>query len=218
MDEHKTDDSTAAQDAERPDKPLGRGLGQISHLFLSHRISDLRAGDPPPGRLPQSTVSQSEPRVHGRTLYLHRHTEISKTRFVEILRQVQGGLEDGLRVIDAFVPSYPYGEIDVLAVDRANQLIVIDIETGSDDALVLRGLAHFDWVVHNRSNVQRMHPLQPIDPTVQPRLILLAPKFSSLLMGVARRLTDPQIKWVRYHVLETGGGAMGIFFEPTTFD
>jgi hypothetical protein len=217
MDDQTADDSTTGQDAERPDKPLGRGLGEISHLFLSHRISDLRAGDPPPGRLPPSTVSQPESRLHGRTLYLHRHTEVTKTRFVEALRQVQGALEDGLRVIDAFVPCYPYGEIDVLAVDRANRLIIIDIETESDDALVLRGLAHFDWIVHNRPNVQRMHPLQPIDSTTQPRLFLLAPRFSSLLMGVARHLTDPQIKWVRYHLLETGG-AMGIFFEPLTFD
>jgi hypothetical protein len=217
MDEQKPDESSTAQDAERTDKPLGRGLGQISHLFLSHRISDLRAGDPSPGRLPPPTTSQSESRLHSRTVYLHRHPEITKTRFVEALRQVQGALEEGLRVIDAFLPCYPYGEIDVLAVDRANQLIIIDVETACDDALVLRGLGHFDWVAHNRSNVQRMHPLQLINSSAQPRLFLVAPRFSSLVMSVARHLTEPQINWVRYHVLETGG-AMGIFFEPTTFD
>src|SRR5215831_5842049 len=117
MDEQKADDSSTAQDAERTDKPLGRGLGQISHLFLSHRISDLRPGDPSPGRLPPLTTPQSESRPHSRTVYLHRHPEITKTRFIEVLRQVQGALEEGLRVIDAFLPCYPYGEIDVLAVD-----------------------------------------------------------------------------------------------------
>src|SRR5262245_51724740 len=174
MDEEKTDESPKAQDAERTDKPLGRGLGQISHLFLSHRIGDLRTSDPLPGRLPPSTTTQSESRRHNPTVYLHRHPEITKTRLVEVLRQVQGAVEDGLRVIDAFLPCYPYGEIDVLAVDRANQLIMIDVETACDDALVLRGLAHLDWVAHNGPNVQRMHPLQPINSSAQPRLILLA--------------------------------------------
>ena len=216
MDEPKSDDSTTSQDAERPDKPLGRGLGQISHLFLSHRLTDLRAGDQSPGRLPQSTISQSETR-HTRTIYLRRHGEITKTRFVDALRQVQGALEEGLRVIDAFVPCHPHGEIDVLAVDRANQLIIIEVETVSSDALVLRGLAHFDWVVHNLPNVLRMHPLQSINTSAEPRLFLLAPQFSSLLMSVAPHLTGPQINWFRYHVLETGG-AMGLFFEPVSFD
>jgi len=216
MDEPKAEDSTTPQDAERPDKPLGRGLGQISHLFLSHRLTDLRAGDQSPGRLPQSPIPQSESR-HTRTVYLRRHGEITKTRFVDALRQVQGSLEEGLRVIDAFVPCHPHGEIDVLAIDRANQLIIIDVETVTNDALVLRGLAHFDWVVHNLPNVLRMHPLQSINTSAEPRLFLLAPQFSSLLMSVARRLAEPRINWVRYHVLETGG-AMGLYFEPVSFD
>jgi hypothetical protein len=215
MDEQKAEDPTGSQSAERPDQPLGRGLGQISHLFLSHRLTDMRSGDQPPGRPPQSPIPESRP--HNRTIYLRRHGEISKTRFVEALRQVQGSLEEGLRVIDSSVPCHPHGEIDVLAVDRANQLIIIEVETASNDSLVLRGLAHFDWVIHNFPNVQRMNPIQSINSSLQPRLFLVAPQFSPLVMSIARHLTEPHISWVRYHVLETGG-AMGLFFEPLNFD
>src|SRR5262245_10435208 len=144
MDQQKGEDPISAQDAERSDKPLGRGLEQISHLFLSRRASDLRAGDQLPGRLPESTTSQTQPRLPARMVYLQPNTTITKSRLAVMLREVQGALEDGLRVIDLSVPCHPFGEIDLLAVDRANQLTIIDFETDLSDALLLRGIAHLD--------------------------------------------------------------------------
>jgi len=212
MDQQKGEDPISAQDAERSDKPLGRGLEQISHLFLSRRASDLRAGDQLPGRLPESTTSQTQPRLPARMVYLQPNTTITKSRLAVMLREVQGALEDGLRVIDLSVPCHPFGEIDLLAVDRANQLTIIDFETDLSDALLLRGIAHLDWIVQNFPNVRRMYPGHAMQVPAQPRLFLLAPKFSSLMLSVACQLKQLQIEWVRYHVLETGD-VTGIFFE-----
>jgi hypothetical protein len=48
---------------------------------------------------------------------------------------------------------------------------------------------------------------------VEPRLVLLAPQFSSRVRCVARQIPRPRIDWVRYHFVETPGRP-GIFFEP----
>jgi hypothetical protein len=118
-----------------------------------------------------------------------------------------------LRGIDFEVPCAPCGEIDLIAIDRANQLTIIDFDTTANDELLLRGLSHFDWAVGNLPNVRRMYRGQAINFSQEPRLFLLAPQFSSRVRRVARQIPRPRIDWVRYHFVETPGRP-GIFFEP----
>jgi hypothetical protein len=127
--------------------------------------------------------------------------------------EFDGALEEGLRAIDANIPCHPCGEIDMLAVDRASQLTIIEFDTTCNDGLVLRGIAHFDWVVRHMPNVARMYREQAINFGLQPRLVLLAPQFSPLVRSVARQITRPQIHWISYHTVD-GSGGPGILFEP----
>jgi hypothetical protein len=127
--------------------------------------------------------------------------------------ELDGALEEGLRAIDANIPCHPCGEIDLLAVDRASQLTIIDFDTTSNDGLVLRGIGHFDWVVRHMPNVARMYREQAINFCLQPRLVLLAPRFSPLVRSVARQITHPRIHWITYHTVD-GPGGPGILFEP----
>ena len=129
------------------------------------------------------------------------------------MREFAGALEDGLKGIDAGIPCAPCGEIDLLAIDRAGQLTIIDFDTTSGDELLIRGLGHLDWVVRNVPNLRRMFRGQAINFSLPPRLFLLAPQFSSRVRCVARQITSLQIDWVRYHLVETPGRA-GILFEP----
>ncbi len=196
------------------DRPLGRGLGDVSHLFLSHETGDAspRTGAPVLSPGPESSAP-SGPRGHA---VLLRPVQVTKDRLAAILPlDWSGALEEGLRTIDAKIPCYPCGEIDLLAVDRTSKLTIIDFDTTLNDGLLLRGLGHFDWIVRNTQNVQRMYPVQGVDSSLPPRLILLAPQFSPLLRRVMRQLTRPQIQWVRYHTVETLAGP-GILFESVT--
>jgi hypothetical protein len=129
-----------------------------------------------------------------------------------MVRDLQGALEEGLRVIDASVPCHPAGEIDLLALDRTNQLTIIDLDTAANDGLLLRGMGHLDWLIHNIPNVQRMHVAQTIHSPAQPRLFLLAPQFSHLFRCAVNHITDRRIVLVRYHVVEVSG-TLGVFFE-----
>lgn len=189
---------------------LGRGLEHVSHLFLSPKPDDA----PAPSPEPESPAAAGP----GRNGVVLRSVQLSRDRLAAILPlDWSGALEEGLRTIDARIPCHPYGEIDVLAVDRTSRLTIIDFDTTCNDGLLLRGLGHFEWVVRNVQNVQRMYPAQTIAPALPPRLVLLAPQFSAVLRRVMRQFTHPQIQWVRYHSVDTPGG-VGILFEPVTGD
>jgi hypothetical protein len=192
-------------------RPLGRGLEDVSHLFLSHKLPT-PTGAPVLAPEPESSVPPAHPR-HAVPL---RPVQVTRDRLADILPlDWSGALEEGLRTIDAKVPCHPCGEIDVLAVDRAGKLTIIDVDTTCNDGLLLRGLGHVDWIVRNAPGVQRMCPVHGVDFSLSPRLILLAPQFSPQLRRAMRQLTRPQIQWVRYHAVETPAG-LGILFEPIT--
>jgi hypothetical protein len=194
----------------RSDRPLGRGLEDVSHVFLSPK-TDEGGTDPSGAWRPERPIPREESAPS--TLLLRPAAQVTREQIAAALKEFGGALEEGLRGIDAEISCAPYGEIDLLAIDRANQLTIIDFETTSSDELLMRGLGHFDWVVRNLLNLRRMFRGQAINFSLEPRLFLLAPQFSSRVSCVARQLPRPRIDWVRYHFVETPGRP-GIFFEP----
>jgi hypothetical protein len=194
----------------RPDRPLGRGLEDVSHVFLSQKAEG--GGTDASGGW---QVERPSPRQESApsALLLRPAAQVTRGQIAAALKEFGGALEEGLRPIDAEISCGPCGEIDLLAIDRASLLTIIDFETTSSDELLIRGLGHFDWMVQNLLNVRRMLRGQAINFSLEPRLFLLAPQFSSRMRCVARQIPRPRIDWVRYHVVETPGRP-GIFFEP----
>jgi hypothetical protein len=203
---------TGAPDFGRSDRPLGRGLEDVSHVFLSQR-ADEGTMDPAVGRRPERPSSRE--RTGSGAVLLRPAAQVTREQVAAALKEFEGAIEAGLTGIDAGIPCAPYGEIDFLAVDRASQLTIIDFETTSSDDLLMRGLGHFDWVVRNLPNVRRMFRGQAINFTLQPRVVLLAPQFSARMRCVARQITRPHIYCVRYHFVEEPGRA-GILFEAVS--
>jgi len=209
MHQSTTGGGGGAEGVGRSDRPLGRGLEHVSHLFLSQKAVEAGASDPAASR---STECSSPPPGFGGGIALLRPASVTRDRLAIILREVAGALEEGLRAIDTKIPCHPCGEIDLFAISRGSQFTIIDFDTAINDGLLLRGIGHFDWVVRNMPNVRRMYREQAINFSLQPRLFLLAPQFSPLFRCVARQIICPQIQWVRYHTVEASGGA-GILFE-----
>ena len=178
-------------------KPLGRGLEQVSRVFLSEAATQR----PPPPDEPDAAS------------FVVRHAaRVTRQHIDEAVRDHAEAIEEGLRILDRGIPCAPCGEIDFLAVDRKNQLAVIDVETAPADELLIRGLSHFDWIVGNVANLRRMYRGQPINLSLQPRILLLAPQFSTRVRSAARPIASPEIEWIRYHVVEARGQT-GVLFE-----
>lgn len=201
MDQGKTGPSTATVAVGRADRPLGRGLEDVSHLFLSQKADQA------------TSQARPAPAAVTGTVVLRPSVSDGNDRLGDLLMEFAGAVEDGLRGIDTTVPCDPYGEIDLLAVDRANQLAIVDFDTFPNDRLVLRGIGHFDWIIRNLPIVRRMYQGRAINFSAEPRLLLLAPDFSPLALSAARQIPRPRLYLVRYRFVETYGGP-GIFFEP----
>jgi hypothetical protein len=140
-----------------------------------------------------------------------------KSQLVATLKECQSALEDGMLAIAPGVSCGPSGDIDLLALDRSHQLTIIDVETTPSDGLLMRGISHVDWVVRNMPIVQRLHETWTIDRERQPRLVLVAPRFSPLLRSAIRQIAKPAVACFVYREIEHGGGT-GIFVERTGGD
>src|SRR5438093_1303482 len=210
MDQGKDGDSVGVHGIGRPDKPLGRGLEDVSHLFLSHKTDEAVAND---RTVVRSNEHSSPPPRSRAGVTLLRPASVTKDWLTIVLTEFDDALEEGLRTIDASIPCHPCGEIDLLALDRPRHLTIIDFDTTVNDDLLLRGLRHFGWIDHNMPHVQRMYRDQPLNVSGQHGLFLLAPQFSPLLRCVARQITRPPIHWVRYLTVDASDGP-GILFEP----
>ena len=89
---------------------------------------------------------------------------------------------------------------------------MIDVDDYANDGLLLRGISHLDWIVHNLANVRRMYQGHVIEFSLQPRLFLIAPEFSPLIRSATRQITSMQIHCFKYHTIALSGGS-GVLFE-----
>jgi hypothetical protein len=200
----------AAAGLGRSDRPLGRGLEDVSHVFLSQK-ADAGSADAGGGWRAERPFPRQESAA-GALLLRPAAAQVARERIAAALKEFAGALEEGLRVIDAEIACDACGAIDLLAIDRASQLTIVDFETTPGDEILIRGLGHFDWLVRNQLNLRRMLRGQAINFSLEPRLFLLAPQFSARVRCAARLIARPRMDWVRYHFLETPGRP-GIFFE-----
>jgi hypothetical protein len=191
------------------DRALGRGLEDVSHLFLSG------AGNPQAYQRVDDGVAQTpagEPGARRGVAVLRPGAPLSTRQLTATLVECQDALEPGLRALESDVPCGAFGGIDVLALDRANRLTIVDVDTAPGDQLLLRGLGHVDWAARNAATLQRMFPALAIEAAPQFRLVLVAPAFSRLTRSALAQL-KPAVTCFICHAVWISDRT-GIFFEP----
>jgi hypothetical protein len=200
--------SPGSPDIDRSERSLGRGLEDVSHLFVSEasaKASGERAG------MDTRERGSQVPGVRAGVAVLRRGAPLTFDQLIATLCEHQHALDADIRVIGSRVSCAPCGEIDLLGLDQANRLVIVDVTIKSGDGLLLRGLSHLDWVGLNRSNIQRMFPDTTVDPS-RPRLCLVAPAFSRTLQGAVRQIVGLDITCFRYHELAMFGRT-GLYVE-----
>ncbi|PYS53355.1 MAG: hypothetical protein DMG13_13010 [Acidobacteria bacterium] len=207
MDYNKTEEGSGNQNAE---KPLPRGLENVSHLFLSHAQPE--RGAPENTRNASGEQKRATPGDQLTTVVLRPSRFLGREQLVSLLRKQTASLEQGMKAIDVNIPCETSGNIELLALDGTNRLAVIDVDDYPNDALLLRGISQVDWITRNLANVRRMYQGQVIEFSLQPRLFLVAPEFSPLFRCATRQITSIQIHCLKYHAIALPGGS-GVLFE-----
>src|SRR3989449_11613369 len=97
MDDSKSGGSTDIQGLGRRYKPLGRGLEDVSHLFLSHRTDEAAAYD---RVVVRSNEPASCPLPSRAGLTLLRPASVTKDWLTIVLTEFDDVVEEWLRTID----------------------------------------------------------------------------------------------------------------------
>jgi hypothetical protein len=194
----------------RSERRLARGLEDVSYLFFS-QPSDGTAENAA-GENASAEHASSEPAPPRTPVLLRAYPAFNRELLISLLAKNAAILEEKLCAIDTDVSCDPFGAIDVMAVDAYEQLCVIDIDIARNDELLLRGIAHIDWIVRNLPIVRRMYQGRVVNYSAPPRLFLVAPGFSPLFKCAARRSENPRVHCFAYRAASVSGG-VGIFFE-----
>jgi hypothetical protein len=188
---------------------LARGLKDVSHLFLS-------AG--PPAAPPPGDSGSDRPRDVAAAAAVPAPPPCASAlsprhdnRLVSLVCKNIGSLEDGLRVADVNLPLDVGGPADLVAVDRRNRIVIVDVEPARSDDLLLRGLCHLDWFARNVPIVVRMYPEYGIDFLSEPRVFLLAPLFSPAVLCAARRVASLGVACFTYDTMSLPAGVVMLF-------
>ena len=91
--------------------------------------------------------------------------------------------------------------IDLLAVDSLNQLAVIALEGAPNDAMLLRAISEYDWIVAHVPILRKLYQGQVINFSSPPRILLVAPEFSRQLTCAAHQIQSPRIGCYRYRAI-----------------
>jgi hypothetical protein len=190
-------------------RTLGRGLADVSHLFLQRTVNGRPAGE---AVAPGAGSGATQAATGARIVLVEPSAAAARTVLIATLKESGGVLEHNLRVIDVGLPCVPYGEIDLVALGGSNQLTIIDVDCSGGDGLLLRGVSHVDWSVRNAAILHRMYRGFPVDFARPLRLLLVAPRFSQVLTSAVRRFTGLDITCIRYLTVDVSG-RIGILFE-----
>src|SRR5262245_54780817 len=132
----------------------GRGLDQVSNLLLSAQIAERALRE----RYRNVSEPQGQPAQKSQpsTVVLHASRSIARDQLLSLLQQQPAALEEGMRMLDVNLPCETQGNLELLALDSANQLAIVEVDDKANDGLLLRGVAHLDWTVRNSPLLRRM--------------------------------------------------------------
>ena len=150
----------------------------------------------------------------GENLEEVKSLEISEGELESFVKLSLDNIETGLTLIDTQVNTYR-GPLDILAVDSEGCLVVIELKVKKNDDMLFQAVDYCDWVQQNIDSVSRMyrniHPKVEVNYKKPPRIMLIAPSFSSSLKRRAKYL-DISIDLYIYRLIEIGG-KRGLLFE-----
>ncbi len=134
-------------------------------------------------------------------IFNHLPVENSE-KLVKLVAEHCAVLEEGLKVVDQGGKDGKRGPMNLLAVDTRGRLVVIDVATQPEDQLLVEGLAHVAWLCRNCSQRTDFVTELDADLTLYPKLILVAPDFSTTLQEAVQGSPGMSIDLFRFRLLE----------------
>lgn len=136
----------------------------------------------------------------------YERKNISETELEDKIRQHPDLIEEGLVFIDRQKKT-TRGPLDLLLLDSKKTLIVAELKIAEDDDMLMQALDYYDYISNHVDTVARIYQKHNIDVGQTPRLMLIAPSFSQLLINRCKWITeDIQISLYSFQYIEFNEG------------
>jgi len=113
-------------------------------------------------------------------------------------------VEKGLTVICSDVPINEKATLDILCHDSNGQLVIVQLSVDEDDVMLLHGIQSMDYVDKFKSFLKATYNKYKIDDKEKPRLILIAPSFSSAMRQAVESMKGMRIDLYGWEYLKLG--------------
>jgi predicted transport protein len=123
-------------------------------------------------------------------------------------------LEEGLNLLK-YEFSTGKGTPDFLCVDSGGRLLIIEVKLSEDENVLFQALRYFSLIDKDRYLISTLFSGTRIDPEQEPRIILIAEKFSEDIRRLST-LIKPEIELFEYTVLIDSSGKKGITYHSVT--
>jgi hypothetical protein len=136
-----------------------------------------------------------------------------KQELEKIVTEEINAIENGLTVIYSNIKIDPKTNLDVLCHDSEGKLVVMQIDTTEDDSMFFEGLRCINYIDTVKPMLKAANGKAEIDETASPRLILLAPTFSSNLRNVVENTNVVEVDLYQWDYLQIGD-KKGLYAHP----
>lgn len=131
-----------------------------------------------------------------------------RERLAEALKADPSALEEGLLPVARGVDAGGV-RIDLLCVDAEGRLCVVAISEEPTPQDLGCALAAWSWVASSAPAISLLHGVERVDSGLEPRLLLLAPRFPESVLRTARAVAAP-LSLLECMLLELPGGELGL--------
>jgi hypothetical protein len=136
-----------------------------------------------------------------------------RDRLARMVAENSQSLEKGLRVVDPGKGRGTWGPMDLLAVDASGRPVIIDVTPRARDDLLVEGLSHLQWFGRYGHEMLPLPGDKAKDLFTQPRLILVAPDFSTCCRNAVTALHSLPVDLYRLRLLHSENED-GLLIEP----
>jgi hypothetical protein len=136
-----------------------------------------------------------------------------KQELEKIVTEEINAIESGLTVIYNNIKIDPKTNLDILCYDANGRLVVLQLNTEEDDNMFFVGLRCLNYVDTVKPMLKAAHREAKIDETSTPRLILLAPSFSSNLRNVVENTNVIEVDLYEWDYLQLSD-KKGLYAHP----
>jgi hypothetical protein len=147
------------------------------------------------------------------TMNIKKIEVFTKEEITALVAEQHKALDDGLELIGERLGKKGETPWDLVGVDSEKRLVLIQVEALAADRILSALLSRLDWAWEHLETIARMYPDHGIDCSRLPRVLVIAPEFSTALKRSMSYLTyRVSISLYAYRYLQTDAGK-GLLLE-----